>query len=91
MSIFNGQLRYAAQRGDIPAIEECLSKGDDINSTDSEGCTSLLTTVINNHKQAVQLLCEKGANVQLKKPERESLHFNKVFWFNEISQLLKYC
>ncbi len=70
-------LTEAAKNGEVPKILNLLRQGGDVNERDSGGQTALMFAARNGHLEAVRLLLEKGAGVDLKRASdgRTALHF----------------
>ena len=56
------QLLSAAQRGDATAVRFLVNAGADINYVDNTGLSPVCTAIMNNDKQAVQILQSNGAD-----------------------------
>lgn len=56
-------LHMACLRGDIERIEYLLSQNSDINATDSCSMTPVMYAAKRNHRRAVKLLQDRGANM----------------------------
>ncbi|PAA71750.1 hypothetical protein BOX15_Mlig002250g2 [Macrostomum lignano] len=56
-------LHLAAHEGHTDVIRELLRRGAEIDATDEDGDTPLISAVINKKQEPVELLIEKGANV----------------------------
>ena len=56
----------AAQEGDFDILRDLIAKGADINAEMSKG-TPLMRAVVNGHVDAVEFLCENGANTSFSK------------------------
>jgi uncharacterized protein len=59
----NEDLLMAAEKGKTKRILEALENGADVNAADPRGWTPLMKAVTHNHSEAVNLLIERGANV----------------------------
>jgi len=55
----------AAERGDLPALRNALSKGARIDARDARGRTALLAATQSNRTEAVKVLLTAGADVDL--------------------------
>ncbi len=53
----------AAEQGDIKAVKQHLDAGTDLNAKDEWGTTPLHYAAIEGHKEVVELLIVKGADV----------------------------
>ena len=53
----------AAKRGDLPAVERFIANGADVNVKTTDGITALMIASLNGHKEVVQSLLIKGADV----------------------------
>lgn len=51
----------AASKGDVKLLSQYIDEGEDPNATDTTGNTALLTSAVNKHIDAVELLQSKGA------------------------------
>jgi ankyrin repeat protein len=60
------RLFHAVFLGDIKIVEKILDEGIDVNITNKDGITPLITAVKNGYTNIVKLLIEKGANVNVK-------------------------
>lgn len=56
----------ATKKGELEIVKELLSKGVDINTRDSFGCTALIIASQNMHSEIVKELLSKGADVHAK-------------------------
>jgi len=56
-------IHEATKEGNIVFVRRGLSKGADVNAVDSDGFTVLHLAVANNHKNIVELLVAKGADI----------------------------
>src|SRR5262245_38597257 len=57
-------LLYAARDGRLPSIRLLLDAGADIDESDANGTTPLVTALANNHPDAALLLIERGADIK---------------------------
>ena len=76
------KLIESAGRGDLDEIETLLSYGTDVNASIEPGLTALHKAKMAGRKDAVDLLLRKGADPNIKMPDKEALAdtvFNKVF------------
>jgi len=70
MAMSSGQrFREAANRGDVRAVQSLLNRPgrsvvDFINGKDKDGWTALHSATFNGHLDVVQLLVEKGADIE---------------------------
>jgi ankyrin repeat protein len=55
-------LEFAARQGCVDCIPVLLQAGVDMNATDPDGITPLLSAMINGHYDVANVLIEKGAN-----------------------------
>lgn len=67
-------LGIAAQGGDITAARELLDSGADIDQPDDMGATPLMSAVHAGHKQMVEFLIARGANVNALRAGEGVLH-----------------
>ncbi|KAG6617611.1 TKL protein kinase [Phytophthora cinnamomi] len=58
-------LLEAVRGGDLNCIERELQRGVDVNEADGEGCTALMCAVENGEEDAVALLLDKNATLDL--------------------------
>ena len=58
-------LRIAARDGDIDKIKSLIANGADVNAKNFEGDTPIHVAVMQNRKDVVELLINKGANVNV--------------------------
>jgi ankyrin repeat protein len=61
----NGDFLGAAERGDLSSVTSSLAKGADINARNNNGQTALMLACSGGHKDVVQFLIAKGADVNL--------------------------
>ena len=80
----------AAITGDVPSIQEHLARGTDLNQTEQvAGNTPLMLAVIFGNRDAVSLLIEAGADLEIRnKSGGTALHQACFFGRPEIVQLL---
>ena len=80
----------AAKDGNIVFVRRGLSKGADVNAVNSDGFTVLHLAVANNHKNIVELLVAKGADINANTRDNgfTPLHLAAGFGHKEIAQLL---
>ena len=78
-------IHEAAREGNIEAVKQRLADSIKVNKKDEQGRTALLFAVYENHKEIVELLIEKGADLEAKFQSTTPLHYvgNK-----EIAELL---
>jgi CubicO group peptidase (beta-lactamase class C family) len=75
------RLISAAGMGNLDDIEMLLSHGADVNTIGDLGLTALHKATMSGRKDAVDLLIKKGADTNIKMPDKEKLAdavFNKV-------------
>lgn len=60
------RLMYLANEGNLEGIKELLDSGSDVNFRDIDGRTALHVAVCQGHTDVVQLLLERGAEVDPK-------------------------
>ena len=56
----------AGRRGDVAELSLMLLRGEDINSMDQTHCTAFHQAAANGHFEAMELLIEKGADIELR-------------------------
>ena len=56
-------IHVAAERGNIGAVKKHLEAGTDVNAKTPNGGTPLFWAIAHDHKEIVELLIAKGANV----------------------------
>ena len=56
----------AAEKGNTKAVKQHLAAGTDVDAKDKYGRTPLHMTPINGHKEIVELLISKGADVNVR-------------------------
>lgn len=73
----NGELEIklieASKSGDVSAVQNLLSQGGNVNCRDGQGNSPLHYAVKSNHAEMVKLLLEKGAEVQKKNNNNETV------------------
>ena len=73
----NGELEIklieASKSGDVSAVHNLLSQGGNVNCRDGQGNSPLHYAVKAKHTEIVQLLLEKGAEVQKKNKKNETV------------------
>ncbi len=90
----NFRLLEAAENGDLELAKSLLKDGADINAKDGSGWTPIMRAIAANHDKMVELLIEKGADVNatsfgwtpMTLAEFEERHHN---YSNNIVKLLK--
>ena len=88
--LFKPSLLEACEKGNIEAVKQHLSAGADVNVKGDGGRTPLHEAAFNRHKEVVELLIDKDADVNAM-DELEGLtplHFAAVFGQKEIAELL---
>ena len=55
-------LRRAAEKGDLPALQKLLKMPIDIDSRDAQGRTALMLATLRGHAEAVDILLDGGAD-----------------------------
>ena len=58
-------LHTAAQKGDLTSLQAALSSGAELNGTDRSGRTALHLAAATGHAEAVKVLLEREADVDL--------------------------
>ncbi len=71
------QLLTAARRGDIQTVQYLINMGADVNYVDASGMSLVCTAVMNNDRQAIQILQMYGADAsqcdrQIKKQKQKT-------------------
>ncbi|EKF30270.1 hypothetical protein MOQ_005923 [Trypanosoma cruzi marinkellei] len=61
----NSAFREACQYGDLPAVQDYVSRGCDVESASSDGCTGLWLAAEAGHTGVVAFLCSIGANTNV--------------------------
>ena len=61
--LFRPSLLEECERGDVDAVNQCISDGQDVNMKDTDGRSSLLVAAMKGHKAIVEILLAKGADV----------------------------
>ena len=61
--LFKPSLLGECERGDVDAVNQCISDGQDVNMKDKDGRSSLLVAAMESHKTIVEILLAKGADV----------------------------
>ena len=61
--LFKPSLLEESERGDVDAVNQCISDGQDVNMKDKDGRSSLLVAAMEGHKTIVEILLAKGADV----------------------------
>ena len=61
--LFKPSLLEECERGDVDAVNQCISDGQDVNMKDTDGRSSLLVAAMKGHKAIVEILLAKGADV----------------------------
>ncbi len=65
-------LHAAAQKGDVAAMQAALSSGAQMNGLDKSGRTAMHMASASGHADAVQLLLERDADVDLETKQGET-------------------
>ncbi len=76
-------LHQVVIRDDVDAVEELLKKGDDINESDTSGCTPLHLAIQNKCFKVFQLLLDRGANIDLCNGKKRAALNEAAFWDRE--------
>jgi len=61
----NSDLLYSAEKGDITRVQDLLQRGADVNTKSKNGFTPLIAAAGRGHKGLVEILINKGANVNV--------------------------
>ncbi|PWU92335.1 hypothetical protein C4B63_38g54 [Trypanosoma cruzi] len=61
----NSAFREACQHGDLPAVKDYVSRGCDLESASSDGCTGLWLAAEAGHTEVVDFLCSIGVNTNV--------------------------
>ena len=61
--LFKPSLLEECERGDVDAVNQCISDGQDVNMKDADGRSPLLVAAMEGHKTIVEILLAKGADV----------------------------
>ena len=61
--LFKPSLFAECERGDVDAVNQCISDGQDVNMRDGDGRSSLFVAAMEGHKTIVEILLAKGADV----------------------------
>ena len=61
--LFKPSLLEQCERGDVDAVNQCISDGQDVNMKDGHGRSSLFVAAMEGHKTIVEILLAKGADV----------------------------
>jgi ankyrin repeat protein len=73
------KLHYAAQAGDLVAVEGLLLAGAEIDAADNGGWTALHFAAQSNGTRAVQALLERGASIDKQDEHGNTALFRAVF------------
>ena len=65
-NIFKETLHKACDKGNIEAVKQFLADGADVNVKDKDGGTPLSYAAFEGHKEIVELLIAKGADLSAK-------------------------
>lgn len=86
-----GSLLIAAAKGDTKTVKDLLDKGVNVNTRDSDSGTSALGhAVYGGHADTVQLLIERGADVNAKTNEGHSvLAFATMRNHKDLAEILR--
>lgn len=86
----NENLDIAAGNGDLRAVRSLLNRGGSANAEGVDGIgTALIDASAAGHIQIVQLLIERGADVNLANSHGETaLHAAKTAGHNDIARIL---
>ena len=62
----SADLLTAIRNGDYAQVRKLIDSGADVNTTDKDGTTALMHSVIESDVRMMKLLIDKGANVNMK-------------------------
>ena len=65
MNIKDQQLLTASKNGNHQAAKEAIDSGADVDAVSEKGTSALMYAAMNGHKSVVELLVERGANINL--------------------------
>ena len=88
-------LLYAIANNNTNEVEWLLSRGADVNKSDSNGWTPLIFAAFCNYSACVKILLEHGANTNLRtiaiqdQPSKTAMDFARESGYTEIVQLLE--
>ena len=84
-------LHAAVLRSDAPAVAALLAEGADPNVADERGMTPLVWAVYGGYEDIVELLCEGGADVNLRARTGETAlwHAEDDFGLFEVAAVLR--
>jgi len=76
-------------KGDLPAVEDALKSGEDVNDLDRDGRTALFQAIVDGQFAIAKVLIQQGANVNARDKSLETpLHFAAREQQVELGQLL---
>ena len=79
----------AVMKGDLPAVEDALKSGEDVNDLDRDGRTALFQAIVDGQFAIAKVLIQQGANVNARDKSLETpLHFAAREQQVELGQLL---
>ena len=61
--LFKPSLLEECERGDVDAVNQCISDGQDVNMKDADGMSPLLVAAMEGHKTIVEILLAKDTDV----------------------------
>jgi ankyrin repeat protein len=82
-------LMEAAGTGNTVIMKQLVEKGADINAMDHEGATPIFFACMYGHVEAVRLLIELGADVNVEAVNRTPMRLAKTNGHTEVVQILK--
>lgn len=71
-------LHFASRQGQVESAKALLDGGADINQKDSDGNTSLVIAILNNHYDLAQFLIDRGADTNIANKDGRAALFSAV-------------